>query len=137
MADRSFSPMNTIGRDRISLDFNFTTDATTGNPAMTSLVGVGADTVLSMTRTGTGVIEVLLTTKNRYYKVARVHVTPRGTVNDRAKVVVANEGSATTGIKFTITTSTDDAVTGIAAAADLASTIIDLSAVLVNTKSGA
>lgn len=134
MADRSFFPLSGIGRDRVVLAFNFTTDASTGNPALSSLVGVGQDTVLSMTRSATGTIVVLLTTKNRYYKVASVRASVRGTAGETAQVAVANEGSASTGIQFTITTGKE--TTGTWAAADLASKIIDVHAVLVNTKTG-
>jgi hypothetical protein len=91
------------GSGRVYLDFFFTLNGTS-NPALTSLDGAGIDTILSLTRTGTGLITVAL--KDPFVKVIRAGGEIDDTANDGAYATVgalANEGT-NVGITFGIRT---------------------------------
>lgn len=103
MANRTFYPSFSYGSGRVFLDFSFDANGAS-NPALTTLRGVGVDTVLSLTRTGVGIIVVAL--RDAFPQVVRADSFLDDTTNDGAFATLGNitsEGTAT-GLSFTVRT---------------------------------
>jgi hypothetical protein len=126
MANRTFYPSFSYGSGRVSLDMGFDTN-NTSSPLLTTLRGVGVDTVLSLNRTGTGVIVVTL--KDAFIQVIRGAAFLDDTPNDGAYATlgnITNEGT-NAGLVFTVRTR----VVG-GAATDFAARRVGVSLVLRN-----
>ena len=114
MDSRTLYPSQVYGLGRVFLDFSFLTNGNT-SPLLSTVQGVTAGSgtapplpvIASITRTGAGVLVVQLSSAEKFNKVITAYVDLDDTPNDGAYATiksVANEGSATAGIAFTITT---------------------------------
>lgn len=103
MANRTFYPSFSYGSGRVFLDFSFDANGAS-SPALTSLRGVGVDTIASLNRTGAGVIVVTL--KDAFPQVVRADAFLDDTANDGSFATLGNltnEGTAL-GLSFTVRT---------------------------------
>lgn len=107
MADRTFYPSFSYGFARVFLDFFFMTNGTS-SPSVALVDGVGQDVVSTLTRSGAGVIAVQLSSREKYNKVifaaADLDNSSSGAGCYACIDGITNEGSATAGILFNVTT---------------------------------